>query len=62
MFIEIQKIYTMAIYILHNIYNKKLDSNNKASIHNYCHAPKMAKAKEEVVQLIYFSKDIMRRQ
>ena len=29
----------MAIYI---IYNKKLYSNNKVSIHNYGHAPKMA--------------------
>ena len=59
MFIEIHEIYTMAINILHN---EKLDSKNKVFIHNCCHAPKMANDKEEALQLMYLSKDIMNRQ
>ena len=41
---------------------KKLDNNNKVYIHNYCHAPKIANNKEESVQVIYLSKDIVSRQ
>ena len=65
MFIEIQKIYTIIQWqytYYYIIYNKKLDSNNEVSIHIYCHALKMANDKEESVQLIYLSKDIMSRQ
>ena len=61
MFIKIQEIYTIIqwLYTYYIIYNKKLDSNNKVSIHNYCHAPKMANDKEKAVQLMYLSKDIL---
>ena len=43
---------------------KQLHNNNKVhkKVHNYCNAPKMANCKEEVVQFIYLSKDIMSRQ
>ena len=51
----------MAIYIYYIIDNDKLDSSNKISIHNCCHAPKMASDKEEAVQLMYLSKNIMNR-
>ena len=49
----------MAIYIIDN---EKLDSNNKVSVHNCCHAPRMANDKKEAVQLMYLTKDIMSRQ
>ena len=42
--------------------NENLDSNNKVSIHNCCHAPKTTNDKEEAVQLMYLSKDIMNKQ
>ena len=45
------------------INNEKLESNNKVSTHNCCHAHKMANDKEEAVQLnMYLSKDIRSRQ
>ena len=55
MFIKIQEIYTIIqwLYTYYIIYNEKLDSNNKVSIHNYCHAPKIANHKEKAVQLMY---------
>ena len=43
----------MAKYTYYIIDNEKLVSNNKVSIHNYCHAPRMASDKEEAVQLMY---------
>ena len=51
---KIQVIYTILqrLYTNFIIYNEKLDSNGMISIHNYCHAPKMASNKEEAVQLI----------
>ena len=52
--------YILLIYII--IDNDKLDSRNKVSINNSCHAPKIANDKEETVQRMYLSKDIMSRQ
>ena len=40
---------------------KKLHNNNNIYIHNYCRAHNITKDKEEEVQLIYLSKDIMKR-
>ena len=64
MFIEIQEIYStiQLLYTYSIIDNEKLDSNNRVYMHNCCHAPRMANDKEEAVQLMYLSKDIMRRQ
>ena len=67
MFIEIQEIYTIlqwlyTYYIIDNEKLELLDSNNKVSIRNCCHAPTTANDKEEGVQLMYLSKDIMSRQ
>ena len=61
MFIEIQEIYTIiqCLYTYYIIDNKKFDSNNKVSIDNCCHAPKIANDKKEAVQLMYLSKNIM---
>ena len=53
MFIEIHTI-IQRLYTYYIIYNEKLDSNNKVSVHICCHAPKMANNKEEAVQLIKF--------
>ena len=52
----------MAKYTHYIIDNDKLVSNNKVSIHNCCHAPRMVNDKEEAVQLVYLSKVIMSRQ
>ena len=64
MFIKIQEIYTIIqwLYTYCMKDNNKLGSNNKVSIQNYCHAPKMANDKTETVQFIYLLKDIMSRQ
>ena len=55
MYIEIQEICTILqrLYTYYIIDNEKLNSINDVTIHNYCHAPKIANDKEEAVQLIY---------
>ena len=61
--LKYKKIHTIIqwLYTYYIIYNEKLDISNKVSIPKYCQAPKMANDKKEEVQLIYLSKDIMRR-
>ena len=39
-----------------------LNTNNKECIHNYCHASTRNNDKEEAVQLIYLSKDVVSSQ
>ena len=55
MFLAIQEIYTIIQWICtyYITDNEKLDSNNKVSVHNCSHAPKMANDKEEAVQLMH---------